>query len=68
MRLFRKYRKIIRKMAGKLFPGEEKVNDPLFQETLPDIGGKANMQFRDLDFLVAFFAFYEACDRRIGAG
>ena len=24
------------------------------------------MQFKDLDFLIAFFAFYEACSRRIG--
>ncbi len=24
------------------------------------------MQFKDLDFLIDFFAFYEACGRRIG--
>ncbi len=60
-------------MAEKCFPGEaesilEKVDHQYdsFRKTTPDIGGRENMQFRDLDFLIVFFAFYEACDHRIG--
>lgn len=60
-------------MAGKRFPGEVetilKKTDrqyDAFRRSTPDIGGKKNMQFKDLDFLIAFFSFYEACDRRIG--
>ena len=73
MSVGRRYKKVIRAMAAKRFPGEaetilEKADRryDAFGKTLPDIGGKDNMQFKDLDFLVAFFAFYEACGRRIG--
>ena len=73
MTLSKKYKKVIRKIADKRFPGEtEKILEKadrqydVFWKTTPDIGGKANMQFKDLDFLIAFFAFYEACGRRIG--
>ena len=73
MMLARKYKKVIRRMAEKRFPGEvetllEKTDRQYteFWKTTPDIGGKNNMQFKDLDFLIAFFAFYEACGRRIG--
>ena len=69
----KKYKKIIRKMAEKRFPGEvgtvlERADCQYdsFRKTTPDIGGRENMQFKDLDFLIAFFAFYEACGRRIG--
>lgn len=68
-----KYRRVIRSMARERFPGEEKAileracrQYDLFWKTTPDIGGRRNMQFKDLDFLIAFFSFYEACDRRIG--
>lgn len=73
MELSKKYKKVIRAMASKRFPSEvdrilEKANRQYeaFWKTTPDIGGKENMQFQDLDFLIAFFAFYEACDHRIG--
>ena len=73
MTLTKKYKKVIRKMAEKRFPGDEETilekaerQYDAFWKTTPDIGGKGNMQFKDLDFLIAFFAFYEACDRRIG--
>ena len=73
MTLTKKYKKVIRKMAEKRFPGDEETilekaerQYDAFWKTTPDIGGKDNMQFKDLDFLIAFFAFYEACDRRIG--
>ncbi len=69
----KKYKKIIRAMAEKRFPGEAEAilertdrQYDRFRETTPDIGGRENMQFKDLDFLIAFFAFYEACGRRIG--
>ena len=69
----KKYKKVIRKMAEKRFPGEaetilEKADCQYdsFRKTTPDIGGRENMQFKDLDFLIAFFAFYEGCGRRIG--
>ena len=73
MPMIRKYKKVIQAMARKRFPGEvetilEKADRQydIFWETTPDIGGKENMQFKDLDFLIAFFAFYEASSRRIG--
>ena len=73
MPMIRKYKKVIQAMARKRFPGEvETILDKadrqydIFWETTPDIGGKENMQFKDLDFLIAFFAFYEASSRRIG--
>lgn len=73
MTLTKKYKKVIRKMAENRFPGEVETilgkadhQYDAFWKTTPDIGGKDNMQFKDLDFLIAFFAFYEACDRRIG--
>ncbi|MCR5794048.1 MAG: L-2-amino-thiazoline-4-carboxylic acid hydrolase [Solobacterium sp.] len=73
MPLIRKYRKIISRMAGQRFPAEVQtileetgLRYDSFRKSTPDIGGRANMQFKDLDFLIAFFAFYEACDRRIG--
>ena len=60
-------------MAQSRFPGEEadieaKADQQYseFWKTTPDIGGKDNMQFKDLDFLIAFFSFYEACGHRIG--
>ncbi|MBR2811678.1 MAG: L-2-amino-thiazoline-4-carboxylic acid hydrolase [Solobacterium sp.] len=68
-----KYKKIIRAMAKQRFPNEtERILEradrqyDAFRKITPDIGGRKNMQFKDLDFLIAFFAFYEACDRRIG--
>ena len=69
----RRYKKIIRAMAQKRFPGEaeeilaraDRQYDALWKTT-PDIGGRKNMQFKDLDFLIAFFAFYEASERRLG--
>lgn len=73
MKLSKKYKKVIREMALKRFSAE--VNTILekaqrqyddFWKTTPDIGGRKNMQFKDLDFLIVFFSFYEACDRRIG--
>ena len=73
VRLSKVYKKVIRDMATEQFPSE--VDNILkkaehqyteFWKSTPDIGGKANMQFKDLDFLIAFFSFYEACDRRIG--
>ena len=73
MKLSKEYKKVIRKMTLMRFPSE--VNTILekaerqygeFWKTTPDIGGKENMQFKDLDFLIAFFSFYEACDHRIG--
>ena len=74
MELSGKYKKVIRKMASKRFPSEVDVilkkaerQYDVFWKTTPDIGGKDNMQFKDLDFLIAFFSFYEACDHRIGA-
>ena len=73
MPILRRYKSVIGKMAGQLFPGEAKAileradrQYDAFWKTTPDIGGKANMQFKDLDFLIAFFAFYEACGHRIG--
>ena len=73
MTIRRKYKKVIRAMAERRFPGEaeailegaDRQYDAFWRAT-PDIGGKDNMQFKDLDFLIAFFAFYEACGRRIG--
>ncbi len=69
----KKYKKVIRKLAVKRFPGEVEVilekadrQYDSFRKTTPDIGGRENMQFKDLDFLIAFFAFYEACGCRIG--
>lgn len=60
-------------MAGKRFPEETEMilkeadrQYDRFRKTTPDIGGRENMQFKDLDFLIAFFSFYEACGRRIG--
>ncbi len=60
-------------MAEKRFPDEVKTilekadcQYDAFRKTTPDIGGRKNMQFKDLDFLIAFFSFYEACGRRIG--
>ena len=72
MKIPGKYEKVIRKMAKHLFPSDaerilekcQKQYEVFWRET-PDIGGKENMQYKDLDFLIAFFAFYEACDRRI---
>ena len=74
MTLSKQYKKLIRKMAQSRFPGEE---DDItaradhqydeFWKTTPDIGGKNNMQFKDLDFLIAFFSFYEACDLCAGS-
>ena len=73
MALSKQYKKQIRRMAQSRFPGEEadieaKADQQYseFWKTTPDIGGKDNMQFKDLDFLIAFFSFYEACDHRIG--
>ena len=73
MALSKQYKKLIRRMAQSRFPGEEadieaKADQQYseFWKTTPDIGGKDNMQFKDLDFLIAFFSFYEACDHRIG--
>ena len=73
MALSKQYKKLIRRMAQSRFPGEEadieaKADQQYseFWKTTPDIGGKNNMQFKDLDFLIAFFSFYEACDHRIG--
>ena len=73
MTMVRKYRKFIRRLAEQWFPGErdtilEKADRQYteFWKTTPDIGGRDNMQFKDLDFLIAFFAFYEACGRQIG--
>ena len=73
MPILRKYKKVIKAMSEKRFPGEvESILEradrqyDTFRKTTPDIGGKENMQFKDLDFLIAFFAFYEACSRRIG--
>ena len=69
----KKYKKIIRKIASTRFPEEvsailDKADRQYdeFWKTTPDIGGNANMQFQDLDYLIAFFSFYEACGRRIG--
>ncbi len=60
-------------MSAERFPNEEEAilaeadrRYDEFRRSTPDIGGRANMQFKDLDFLLAFFAFYEACGRRIG--
>lgn len=36
-----------------------------FFHEIPDIGGRKNMQFNLLQFLVAFFSLYEACDRTL---
>lgn len=73
MPILRKYKKVIKAMSEKRFPGEVEAileradrQYDTFRKTTPDIGGKENMQFKDLDFLIAFFAFYEACSRRIG--
>ena len=72
--ILNRYKRIIRAMAQKRFPEEaaailERADRQydVFRATTPDIGGKKNMQFKDLDFLLAFFSFYEASDRRIGA-
>ncbi len=87
MTLPKQYKKLIRRMAQSRFPGEE--NDIVakadqqyseFWKTTPDIGGKDNMQFKDLDFLIAFFYVSElgflqsawirrlyACDLRAGS-
>ena len=73
MGLSKQYQKLIWKMTETRFPGEEDeivkkacLQYRAFRQTTPDIGGKANMMFKNLDFLIAFFSFYEACDRRIG--
>ena len=73
MPILRKYKKVIKAMSEKRSPGEVEAileradrQYDTFRKTTPDIGGKENMQFKDLDFLIAFFAFYEACSRRIG--
>ncbi|MBR2672404.1 MAG: L-2-amino-thiazoline-4-carboxylic acid hydrolase [Oscillospiraceae bacterium] len=73
MELSKKYKKIIRKMAEERFPGEAEdivekaaLQYEEFWKVTPDIGGSENRQFKDLDFLIAFFSFYEACGHRIG--
>lgn len=73
MPVSRKYKRVLRAMAGKRFPGEAETilkkadrQYDAFRRSTPDIGGRKNMQFKDLDFLIALFSFYEACDRRIG--
>lgn len=71
-RIAGKYRKLFKRCAQKYFPGEEKkllaeadrIFDGFKKET-PAIGGKKNMLAGNLDMAMAFFAFYEASDRRV---
>ncbi|MBQ9328198.1 MAG: L-2-amino-thiazoline-4-carboxylic acid hydrolase [Solobacterium sp.] len=67
------YEKALRKMVEQRFPDEtESIMRKAqfqyegFRKETPDIGGKKNMQYKDLDFMMAFFAVYEACDHRVG--
>lgn len=66
------YKKLFKKYVSKYYPGEENIilaktnqiyND--FKMEVPDIGGNKNMLASNLDMALAFFAFYEASDKRI---
>lgn len=72
MRIEKKYRRVLGEMADKRFPGQKEelleraeAQYARFMSEIPDIGGKENMQFEDLNFAVVFFAFHEACGRRL---
>lgn len=72
MKIERKYIRVLEQMADEKFPGQKKElldktqrQYDKFMSEIPDIGGKANMQFEDLNFGVVFFSFYEACGRKL---
>lgn len=71
-KISRKYKKLFIRYSKKYFPGEEKelllktnqIYDRFKKET-PAIGGSQNMLASNLDMAMAFFAFYEATDKRL---
>lgn len=72
MKIANKYIKVLTELADRKFPGHKDVllrrtqkNYNCFMSEIPDIGGKKNMQFEDLNFIVVFFAFHEACGRKL---
>lgn len=66
-------KKYFERYCDQYLPGETKeitakaepIFDKLMHET-PDMGGKGNMMASNMDITVAFFAYYEASDHRIG--
>lgn len=66
------FKKLFERYISQHFPGEEKAliakTDQIydgFKKEVPDIGGTKNMLAGNLDMALAFFAFYEASDKRI---
>lgn len=71
-KISRKYIKLFKRCVSKYFPGEEKIlltktNQIYdgFKKEVPYIGGTKNMLASNLDMALAFFAFYEASDKRL---
>lgn len=72
MKIEKKYRKVLQELTDSKFPGQwqellcqTEQQYEKFMSEIPDIGRKENMQFEDLNFAVVFFAFYEACGRKL---
>lgn len=71
-KISRKYKKLFKRCASQYFPGEENKllakTDQIydgFKKEAPYIGGSKNMLAGNLDMALAFFAFYEASDKRV---
>lgn len=67
-----KYKKLFKRYSIQYFPGEERVllakTEQIydgFKKEAPYIGGSKNMLAGNLDMALAFFAFYEASDKRL---
>lgn len=72
MKIGKKYRKALAELIHKKTLGEPQEllakaeqQYQKFMSEIPDIGGKDNMQFEDLNFAVVFFSLHEACNRQL---
>lgn len=67
-----KYKKLFKRYVRKYFPDKEKelliktnrIYDTLRKDA-PYIGGRSNMLASNLDMAIAFFAFYDATDKKL---